>query len=38
VLSQYNLEHTKDIEKKDYEEIVEKIKAEIEEIGKEGGF
>jgi phage recombination protein Bet len=37
VLSQYNLEHTKDIEKKDYEEIVEKIKAEIEEIGKEGG-
>jgi phage recombination protein Bet len=37
VLSQYNLEHTKDIEKKDYEEIVEKIKAEIEEIAREGG-
>jgi len=37
VLSEYGLEHTKDIDKKDYEEIIEKIKAEIEEIAKEGG-
>jgi phage recombination protein Bet len=37
VLSQYGLEHTKDIDKKDYEEIIEKIKKEIEEIAKEGG-
>ncbi|MBX0310835.1 MAG: recombinase RecT [Sulfurihydrogenibium sp.] len=37
VLSSFGIEHTKDIEKKDYEEIVEKIKKEIEEIAKEGG-
>jgi phage recombination protein Bet len=37
VLSEYGLEHTKDIDKKDYEEIIEKIKAEIEEIAREGG-
>jgi phage recombination protein Bet len=38
VLSEYGLEHTKDIDKKDYEEIIEKIKKEIEEIAKEGGY
>jgi phage recombination protein Bet len=38
VLFEYGLEHTKDIDKKDYEEIIEKIEAEIEEIAKEGGY
>jgi ribosome biogenesis GTPase A len=37
VLAEYGLEHTKDINKKDYEEIIEKIKTEIKEIAKEGG-
>jgi C-terminal processing protease CtpA/Prc len=37
VLSQYNLEHTRDISRKDYDTIVEKIIKEIEEIAKEGG-
>jgi phage recombination protein Bet len=37
VLAEYGLEHTKDILKKDYEEIIEKITKEIVEIAKEGG-
>jgi phage recombination protein Bet len=37
VLAEYGLEHTKDIERKNYEEIIEKITKEIEEIAKEGG-
>jgi phage recombination protein Bet len=37
VLSDYGLEHTKDILREDYDEIIEKIKSEIEEIAREGG-
>jgi phage recombination protein Bet len=37
VLSEYGLEHTKDINKKDYDAIVEKITKELIEISKEGG-
>jgi len=37
VLADYGLEHTKDILREDYDEIIEKIKAEIKEIAKEGG-
>jgi hypothetical protein len=37
VLADYGLEHTKDILREDYDEIIEKIKAELIEIAKEGG-
>ncbi len=37
VLAEYNLKHTSEILKKDYDKIIEKIETEIEEIAREGG-